>query len=95
MWIFEIEHDLVDEGGVDVIEYYVTAEDSDSGEVLRHVMTFRSHELFIDPENGEALIVDRPAGEAEAEVRVLLAAARSRGEINRAWWYQLVEGDPA
>lgn len=95
MWIFEIEHDLADEGGVDVVEYYVTAEEPRTGEVLRHAMTFRSHELFIDPETEEALIVERPAGEAEAEVRALLAAIRRSGAIDRTWWYQLVEGEAA
>ena len=90
--IFEIEHDLVDQGGVDVVEYYVTAEDTDTGEVLRHAMTFRSHELYIDPATGDEEIVERPAGEAESEVRALLAAVRNRGEVNRKWWYELVPG---
>jgi hypothetical protein len=93
--IFEIEHDLVDQGGVDVVEYYVTAEDTDTGLVLRHAMTFRSHELFIDPLTGDAVVVERPAGEAESEVRALLGAVRKRGEINAAWWYELVPGELA
>ncbi len=93
--IFDIEHDLVDQGGVDVVEYYVTAEDLDTGRVLRHAMTFRSHDLFINSDTGEELIVERDAGEAEREVAVLLAAVRKRGEINAAWWYELVPGEPA
>lgn len=95
MLLFDIEHDLVDQGGVDVVEYYVTAEDTDTGEVLRHAITFRSHELFIDPLTGDALIVERPAGEAEQEVQALLGAARRRGQIDRNWWYELVPGDVA
>jgi hypothetical protein len=93
--IFEIEHDLVDEGGIDVIEYYITAENTDTGEVLRHVMTFRSHELFIDPLTGDAEIIERPAGEAESEAQALLTAARQRGAINAVWWRELVPGDAA
>jgi hypothetical protein len=93
--IFEIEHDLVDQGGVDVVEYYVTAEDTDTGEVLRHVMTFRSHDLYIDPATGLEEILERPAGDAESKAQELLASVRRRGEINRKWWYELVPGDVA
>lgn len=93
--IFDIEHDLVDQGGVDVVEYYVTAEDADTGRVLRHAMTFRSHELLLDPDTGDAEIVERPAGEAESEVQALLAAVRKRGAINTAWWHELVPGEMA
>jgi len=28
-------------------------------------------------------------------VAALLAAVRNRGEINAAWWYELVPGEPA
>jgi hypothetical protein len=93
--IFDIEHDLVDQGGVDVVEYYITAEDTDTGEVLRHAMTFRSHELFINSDTGEELIVERPASEAEREAATLLAAVRKRGAIDRKWWYELVPGEMA
>lgn len=92
--IFEIEHDLVDQGGVDVVEYYITAEDTDTGRVLRHAMTFRSHELYIDSDTGEELVVERDSGEPEREVAALLAAVRNRGEINAAWWYELVPAGP-
>lgn len=95
--LFEIEHDLVDQGGVDVVEYYITAENTETGEVLRHAMTFRSHELFCDPRSDEIEIeiVERPAGEAEREAQAMLAAVRKRGTVDRKWWYELVPGGAA
>lgn len=89
--IFDIEYELSEEGRVDVVEYFVTALDEATGQVLRHNLGFRTHELFLDPQTGEEHIVARHAGEAEQEARVLLAAINKRGGIiNRQWWHEYV-----
>lgn len=89
-YIFGVEYELSEEGSVDVVEYFVTALDPDTGRVLRHNLSFRTHELFIDPVSEQEHIIARPAGEAEQEANVLLRAIRNRGQINEQWWHEYV-----
>lgn len=87
---FDIEYELFEEGPIDVIEYYVTALDEATGRVLRHNIGFRTHDLFIDPVTGAEHIYPRDHSDAEREADLLLRAVRKSGEINPAWWSELV-----
>lgn len=89
-YTFDIEYELFEEGPIDVVEYYVTAQDEDTGRVLRHNIGFRTHDLFIDPETGVEHIYPRDTGDANREVALLFKAVRERGAINPVWWSELV-----
>lgn len=89
-YIFDIEYELSEEGDVDVVEYFVTALDPETGRVLRHNLGFRTHELFIDPVTEQEHIIAREPGVAEQEAKVLLYAIRNRGTIAEQWWHEYV-----
>ena len=88
-YIFEIDHELLEYGDIDVVEYYVVAIDA-YGRVLRHQVGFRTHDLFIDPVTDEEHIVERRAGDAEREARLLLGRVQESGKLSPSWWYELV-----
>lgn len=90
MYDIDIEHELVDYNGTDVAEYFVTALDFATGRVLRHNVTFRSHDLFIDPVSGEEVLWERPAGDAKREAEILFTAIKNKGVINHKWWEEYV-----
>lgn len=87
---FDIDYELFEEGPIDVVEYYVTALDTETGRVLRHNIGFRTHDLFLDPVTGEEHICPRDRNDAEREATLLLSAVRKRGQINPVWWSELV-----
>jgi hypothetical protein len=90
LYDFDIEYELFEEGPIDVIEYYVTAHDTGTGRILRHVMGFRTHDLFLDPVTGEEHIYPRDHSDAKREVDLLLRSVRQKGVINPVWWSELV-----
>ena len=90
LYDFDIEYELFEEGPIDVVEYYVTAYDTDTGRILRHNIGFRTHDLFIDPQTGDEHIYPRDRFDAEREVDLLLRSVRKKGEINPVWWSELV-----
>lgn len=89
-YVFDTDYELFEEGDIDVVEYYVTALDTETGRVLRHNIGFRTHDLFIDPATGEEHIYPRDRDDAQREADLLLRAVRNKGEINPVWWSELV-----
>lgn len=90
LYDFDIEYELFEEGPIDVVEYYVTAYDTETGRILRHNIGFRTHDLFIDPATGEEHVYPRNHSDPQREVELLLCSVRKRGAINPAWWSELV-----